>query len=421
MELASQGPSPGHPVVILVAIKDGPAGMAAVREWAAFARLMAPNFRNPSSSLSHSAAGDVVNIRTLCSDPACGASELHAHHIQPLVVGAGSSWADVVSALLQEHPHARAVGLCGEGALPSRHLQDSLGALSKVLSDATLPTGVVARSCKRELGGASDQEGKAFIFSSAHGQGTAWLRDDFVGQLWCNRHLLSPTRLMEARLDTKTVKDSTLLEVVQELLIQKPPQTLSHATKSELSLMLVDGTAVLRPSFAVDSKISPVTDPDAKYKRYVTPAGNKDPRGITAPFVEGDEGEERTAIDRISIGTLSFTLIASQHMYQGFGQEQQEQEQEQGSLFQAKKTHSSTEVGLAIDRAPWPPMYIAETVATPEGLVIVTSVNCGYLDMATNFLISVRETSSAKVRQCVRACVCVRESETGRKRSVYSC
>lgn len=41
--------------------------------------------------------------------------------------------------------------------------------------------------------------------------------------------------------------------------------------------------------------------------------------------------------------------------------------------------------------------YVLETVVTSDGVVIVSNVNCGYLDMSTNFLLSVREASGAKV------------------------
>lgn len=41
--------------------------------------------------------------------------------------------------------------------------------------------------------------------------------------------------------------------------------------------------------------------------------------------------------------------------------------------------------------------YLLEAVATDEGVVIVSNVNCGYLDMSVNFMLSVERTSGAKV------------------------
>lgn len=46
---------------------------------------------------------------------------------------------------------------------------------------------------------------------------------------------------------------------------------------------------------------------------------------------------------------------------------------------------------VSIEKAPWPPMYVLEHVVMDAGLVLVNSVNCGYLDMAVNFLLAARE------------------------------
>lgn len=59
-----------------------------------------------------------------------------------------------------------------------------------------------------------------------------------------------------------------------------------------------------------------------------------------------------------------------------------------------------------IEVAPWPPRYVLEDIATRDaGVVTVTSVNCGYLDMAANFLLSVRRHSDVKVPlHCQNGC-----------------
>lgn len=54
---------------------------------------------------------------------------------------------------------------------------------------------------------------------------------------------------------------------------------------------------------------------------------------------------------------------------------------------------------IRVAKAPWPPHYILEHVATKDGVVIVSSISCGDLDLATNFLHSVRRTSDLKVRR----------------------
>ena len=50
-----------------------------------------------------------------------------------------------------------------------------------------------------------------------------------------------------------------------------------------------------------------------------------------------------------------------------------------------------------VREAVWPPLYVLETVANEDGLVIVNSVNCGYLDFASNFLNSVRKFSDINI------------------------
>lgn len=49
-------------------------------------------------------------------------------------------------------------------------------------------------------------------------------------------------------------------------------------------------------------------------------------------------------------------------------------------------------------KALWPPRYMLEHVATKDGVVVVNSASCGDLDLAANFLHSVRRTSDLKVR-----------------------
>lgn len=46
---------------------------------------------------------------------------------------------------------------------------------------------------------------------------------------------------------------------------------------------------------------------------------------------------------------------------------------------------------VIIDTAPWPPVYVMEHVANDNGLILVNSVNCGYLDFAVNFFRSARK------------------------------
>lgn len=56
---------------------------------------------------------------------------------------------------------------------------------------------------------------------------------------------------------------------------------------------------------------------------------------------------------------------------------------------------------ISIGAAPWPPQYVLEHVATKESMIIVSSVNCGYLDFAINFLLAAR-TASGDVKVTAR-------------------
>lgn len=56
---------------------------------------------------------------------------------------------------------------------------------------------------------------------------------------------------------------------------------------------------------------------------------------------------------------------------------------------------------ISIGAAPWPPQYVSEHVATRESMIIVSSVNCGYLDFAINFLLAAR-TASGDVKVTAR-------------------
>lgn len=120
----------------------------------------------------------------------------------------------------------------------------------------------------------------------------------------------------------------------------------SHQTKADAGT-LVDGTHLMPSVF--DSNGS---------GRQSNPVGN-------ATAADGAE---------LRIGTLELSLLRS----------------ENGTV--------------SVGRAPWPPQYVLEHVATEEGMVIVSSVNCGYLDFAINFLRAARNVNGdVKVSGCPKA------------------
>lgn len=163
-----------------------------------------------------------------------------------------------------------------------------------------------------------------------------WLPDSLVAQVWCNRMLLDTSRTKRVGLDDKTVGDLNLLEVLPRLLRRDP-----------VDMILADGTNVL-PSTFVGTASAPINM-------------------VHRPAEEGD------LYPSTCIHSSKFALRTDG----------------QGSGDGANR----------IARAPWPPQYMLEHVATKDGVVIVSSVSCGDLDLATNFLHSVRRTSNLKVRR----------------------
>jgi len=74
------------------------------------------------------------------------------------------------------------------------------------------------------------------------------------------------------------------------------------------------------------------------------------------------------------------------------------------SNFQNRFRISSSEFSLYevedviyIKYSQWPPLYILEEVSDENGLIITNNVNCGYLDLGINLLLSIKKNSDSKV------------------------
>lgn len=149
-----------------------------------------------------------------------------------------------------------------------------------------------------------------------------WLPDTFIAQIWCNRLMMT----RQIGFTGETVTTSALGSFLPKLIT-------SHQSEAGggRPVVVVDGTHLMPSVF------------DSEGGGYLL-----DP--VVSNAVPAD-GEEWTRI-----GTLELALVRS----------------ESGTA--------------SIDTAPWPPQYVLEHVANDEGMVIVSSVNCGYLDFAINFL-----------------------------------
>lgn len=162
----------------------------------------------------------------------------------------------------------------------------------------------------------------------------AWLPDTFIAQLWFNTH---PSKVSAGfGLDDTYIREFSLLTVLPLMV---------NYLKSFPGSMIVDGTSFL--SFAYDFDYQ-----NSISSRSVTAANSND----------------------IYFGRLKYALVPKQPASEA-----------QGYL------------GTMISVAPWPPQYVLDTVAGKNGLIVVSNVNCGYLDLAMNFLRSVQRVSDVKV------------------------
>lgn len=161
-----------------------------------------------------------------------------------------------------------------------------------------------------------------------------WLPDTFIAQLWCNREMLTGTGLEDV-----TLHETSFLHVLPIFI----------AAHREIGDMVeVDGTSVINATYDV-------------------------PAGEWSSLSEGNAAG--VGGGTLYLGMLDLILT-------------EEEERDEGQAVAEAK----------IDMAPWPPRYVLDTVRGDDGLVILNSVNCGYIDFATNFLRSVRRvTDSNKV------------------------
>ena len=328
----------GGQELLMPAILLGAAGEHSLLAWSSWAEDAASSHRTPPA------------LWVVCADTAAFAAfVVQTPYVSPFYVSDESSWATVLQDFLSRKPHVWTVGLLGEGALPHPGLMDSIHSMQFALFEALpSPTAVLTRS--RSTGSHPGQE--------------RWLSDKFVSQLWCNRAALEASMLTAAGLNALSARDVTLLQML--------PRLVRDAV--ERQMVLVDGTHVINSFFD-----APPASPASGTGEYPGTSSQH----LQNPQLMGAGAD-------VHIGSLDFALV-----YNG-GDIARGKLQEKGQEAAAITTSS-------IVKAPWPPEYILETVAMnttaveSKGLVLVSNVNCGYLDMATNFLLTVRNTSDAKV------------------------
>lgn len=338
---------------ILLALEKDAAGKNALLAWSRWAEGIASSHRTPPA------------IWVICTDSTTVAASVQAPHVDPFFVRDKLSWATVFRNFMARRPQVWVVGLLGEGALPHPASWDSILSMQLALFEALPPTAVLTRS--RSIGGLPGEEER-------------WLSDKFVSQLWCNRAALEASILAKAGLTTSRALELTLLQVLRRL----------TRDAVDNQLVLVDGTNVIGSVFDAPPASSPASGENA----CTYPGTSSDPLQCPPSLMETGGAEAY-------IGRLDFALV-----YDGAGFAPD-------TLQGGGKGQAVAPIETSrIVKAPWPPAYILETVAMnttaaeSKGLVLVSNVNCGYLGMATNFLLSVRNTSNAKVRHGCNQLLC---------------
>lgn len=237
---------PTPPTALLVALEDGEAGVEALREWSAYAgkwsNKLPPVWVLCSNHAIENLVRDMPNVLTFFADNK-------------------KSWGVVLAErfLLQK---ANIFGFFGEGSLPHPGLAESITSLQAVsaLAPGTPPTVIFSRSRLRGGGrGGGTADGRHLLStgdeeanlsgdyllrgggdggSKAEGE---WLSDKFVGQVWCNRSVLTPSRLTKAGLYQRAVKDAPFLEAIGSII---------EASAHGEDVLLVDGSDAVRSMFA---------------------------------------------------------------------------------------------------------------------------------------------------------------------------
>lgn len=298
-----------------------------------------------------------VDVRILCTTPAEETLASSMVHLRPFLILHDETWADVFRSIQEDRPAPTLVGLFAAGSLPVEGLRHSMISMIEALSRSPEdPTAIISRSSVRRP------------VNGVVGDGT-WLSDMLVAQLWCNPPALSPQHLSEAGLEEVTVRQVSMLGAISIFLRSGTDERVPGTT-----LHIVDGTDLLRST--VHGKAPTV------WCQHETSGGETQhhtcerPRAILGSSVDSRrESRENVNIIRnidFSIGDLGVAVVATVQ-------------------------EDLSPITYSFDHASWPPNYLLETVASREGLVVVTSVNCGYLDMATNFLMTVQAHSDAKV------------------------
>ncbi|CAN0301704.1 unnamed protein product [Pylaiella littoralis] len=299
-----------------------------------------------------------------------------------------------------------------------------------ILSKSILPTAVVSRARAWWI---DDKvtEGAEEEPCASRGRVGEWLPDKFVAQVWCNRAMLTTTRRKATCLGEPGCIGGqgldTFLHVIQRLLREPGAvdAVLIDGTKAVPSRFLYPPAVAQNDRFGV-RKIQNDLEADHVLLRQLVHERRRkemerqqkqreDPAAAATPTLSTLTTTKPKSFPEVEfyIGTLGFALGHGGATHVADSPEDASASKE--TISNIRGSNGSAEVdgnSWHIAKAPWPPEYILETVVQSqftsdgfgvdggdtgstrrEGLVIVSSVNCGYLDFAANFLLSLRRSA----------------------------
>lgn len=349
-------PTTANRSVLLIALPDSTTENEAIfHEWDSFA-----------GSIKNK---DLLEVKILCTRAFERDHSSSFINATPFVIPDDdeSTWFEILRHMNEYYPNAPFVGLSAGGTLPSQDLEDSVTRLLEAFKESPeIPTAVVGRSRVKDPSSSNAEPGT---------EPGAWLSDMLVTQMWYNTAGVPMALGDNTELSGAKVLAVSSLEAISLFL-----GSLASGGGGNNQIFgthaprVVDGSNLLRVEVdrgVVDTWCSGGRISSSPH--FACDPPNEIVRNAVRPTHEDYDG---WTVRNVAFAISDLELAAT-----------------------VTVRGNSTPVSNTFRHAPWPPSYILETVSSKEGLVIVTSVNCGYLNMAMNFLSSVQRQSDAKVRR----------------------
>lgn len=335
---------PLNRAIILVELPEGPDSGDVLREWDTFARNRKHRKFLEVWVLCRSVDQKDV-IRTIS-------------YLTIFFISTEETWDLALRRIVMRDTAPKLFGIAAAGTLPSEELSRAVLATQKALKKSPVsPTVVVSRSRIKQHGP-----------EAYEGYGE-WLSDMFVPQILVNEAAMQFESPWAKVLTQTKTRDASLLGVIT--ILMEGIRAVDQSGSSPV--LVIDGTDFIRAAVTSKATIEWCEGSAAE------PVGEAhfvcEPRDLNVVSVLNLDTEE---VSKYYVKNVDFYVSDM-------------------SLALAMEEVQSLVVNYTFRKAIWPPPYILDTVSSEDGLVVMTSVNCGYLDFASNFLASVRKHTDAKV------------------------